>query len=118
MVVVTTAAIAPNSHPFAHGTVCAAALIGSPDVPKFLEDRLRAEAAKQGLKGKQADRYVYGAMNNLGAMKGNQETPKGARMDAKHAKDMKAGTAEQQQPHKSHPGKNLGQFLHPRRSKG
>lgn len=57
-------------------------------MPKFLEDKLRAEARKKGFKGKRADRYVYGGMNNLGAMRGNQETAKGARMEAKHEKDM------------------------------
>ena len=62
-------------------------------MPKFLEDRLRAEAAKQGLKGRRADRYVYGAMNNLGAMRGNQETAKGRRMQAKHRRDVQAGRA-------------------------
>jgi hypothetical protein len=30
-------------------------------MPKFLEDKLKAEAAKKGFKGKRADRYVYGA---------------------------------------------------------
>lgn len=53
-------------------------------MPKFLEDKLKAEAAHKGLKGKRADRYVYGAMNNLGAMRGNKETEKGAEMDRKH----------------------------------
>ncbi len=56
-------------------------------MPKFLENRLRAQAAKEGKTGRAADRYVYGAMNNMGAMHGNQETAKGARMDAKHARD-------------------------------
>ncbi len=32
--------------------------------------------------------YVYGALNNLGAMHGNQETAKGRRMDAKHKRDL------------------------------
>ena len=49
-------------------------------MPKFLEDKLRASVPK----GVDADRYVYGAMNNMGAMHGNKETPKGAEMDAKH----------------------------------
>ena len=33
-------------------------------VPRFLEQKLKAEAAKQGLTGRAADRYTYGAMNN------------------------------------------------------
>jgi len=53
-------------------------------VPKFLEDKLKAAAASKGLKGKRADRYVYGAMNNMGAMRGNKETAKGAAMEEKH----------------------------------
>lgn len=53
-------------------------------MPQFLHDRLAAEAKKQGKKGKAADRYVYGAMNNLGAMHGNQETAKGRAMQRKH----------------------------------
>ncbi len=76
-------------------------------MPKFLEDKLRAEAAAKGKTGRQADRYVFGAMQNMGVMRGNKETAKGARMDAKHAKDMGYGAV--------HPGKNLKGFLHPKR---
>lgn len=57
-------------------------------MPKFLEDKLKAAAQEKGFKGKRADRYVYGAMNNMGAMRGNQETAKGAAMDAKHRRDQ------------------------------
>lgn len=57
-------------------------------MPKFLEDKLKSEAAKKGYSGDKADGYVFGTMNNIGAMKGNKETPKGAAMDAKHSKDM------------------------------
>ena len=53
-------------------------------MPKFIEKRLRAEAAKQGKSGKAADRYVYGAMNNMGAMHGSKETAKGRAMEKKH----------------------------------
>jgi len=60
-------------------------------VPKFLEDKLKAEAQKKGFKGKRADRYVFGAMNNMGAMRGNKETEKGAEMDAKHRRDQEIG---------------------------
>lgn len=58
-------------------------------MPKFLEDRLKAAASKKGYAGKRADAYVYGTMNNMGAMHGSKETAKGAAMDAKHASDMK-----------------------------
>lgn len=57
-------------------------------MPKFLEEKLKQEAAKKGMKGRRADRYVYGAMNNMGAMRGNKETDKGAEMEAKHREDM------------------------------
>ena len=58
-------------------------------MPKFLEDKLKAEAQKKGFRGKRADRYVYGAMNNMGAMRGNRETAKGAAMEEKHRAKMR-----------------------------
>ena len=73
-------------------------------MPKFLEDKLRAEAAAKGKTGRQADRYVYGTMNAMGAMLGNQETAKGAQMEATHEKAA------------GHPHKNLGAFLHPKKA--
>lgn len=60
-------------------------------MPKSLEKRLRAEASKRGKTGRSADRYVYGAMNNMGAMHGSKETAKGKRMAAKHVRDMRSG---------------------------
>lgn len=56
-------------------------------MPAFIEKKLRAEARKKGKTGAAADRYVYGAMNNMGAMSGNKETAKGKRMQAKHNAD-------------------------------
>lgn len=53
-------------------------------MPKFLEENLKSEAAKKGFSGKRADRYVYGAMNNMGVMKGNKVTKKGIAMEKKH----------------------------------
>ena len=58
-------------------------------MPKFLENALKKAAAKKGFTGKRADKYVYGAMNNMGAMRGNQETAKGAAMERKHERDMR-----------------------------
>src|ERR1700687_5808940 len=55
-------------------------------MPKFLEQRLENAAAKRGLTGKAAKHYVFGAMNDLGAMHGNQETAKGREMERKHDK--------------------------------
>ena len=65
-------------------------------MPKFLEDTLKAEAAKKGLTGKRADHYVFGAMNNMGAMKGSQVTAKGEAMQARHDRDETAGVAQDQ----------------------
>lgn len=53
-------------------------------MPAFLEAKLKQSAAKKGFTGKRADRYVYGAMNNIGAMRGSKETAKGKRMQKKH----------------------------------
>lgn len=53
-------------------------------MPAFLEKKLKAEASKKGKTGRAAARYVYGAMNNMGAMHGNKETAKGKRMQKKH----------------------------------
>ena len=53
-------------------------------MPKFLERALRHEARKKGLTGKAADKYTFGAMNNLGAMHGSKETAKGKAMEVKH----------------------------------
>lgn len=58
-------------------------------MPAFLEARLKKAAAAKGFSGEKADRYVYGAMNNMGAMRGNKETPKGKRMEKKHAREVK-----------------------------
>lgn len=57
-------------------------------MPQFLETALRKAAAKKGKTGKAADRYVFGAMNNMGAMRGNKTTRKGMRMESKHKSDM------------------------------
>lgn len=56
-------------------------------MPEFLERRLRAQARKKGFSGERADRYVYGAMNDLGAMHGSKETAKGREMEHKHNED-------------------------------
>ena len=57
-------------------------------MPKFLEDKLKATARRKGFKGRRAARYVYGAMNNMGAMRGNKETAKGKAMEVKHMRDL------------------------------
>lgn len=50
-------------------------------MPDFLERKLRANVPR----GVDPDRYVYGAMNNMGAMRGSKITAKGRRMEKKHA---------------------------------
>ena len=67
-------------------------------MPKFLEAKLKQEYPNN-------PSAVYGTLNSLGAMKGNVETPKGRAMQAKH--DAKVG----------HPNRNLGTFLHPKKSR-
>jgi hypothetical protein len=46
-------------------------------MPKFLEDKLKAEYPNN-------PHAVYGTMNAIGAMRGNKETAKGRRMERKH----------------------------------
>ena len=50
-------------------------------MPKFLEAKLKAEYPGN-------PHAVYGTMNKIGAMHGNQETAKGRQMEAKHERDM------------------------------
>lgn len=58
-------------------------------MPKFLEDKLRAEYGNN-------PKAIYGTMNKLGAMKGNKITAKGERMQAKHDRDLKVGKFKSQ----------------------
>jgi hypothetical protein len=55
-------------------------------MPAFLERKLRANVPR----GVDPDRYVYGAMNNMGAMRGSKITAKGRKMEAKHKKKLRA----------------------------
>jgi hypothetical protein len=48
-------------------------------MPKFLEDKLKKQYPNN-------PHAVFGTMNKLGAMRGNKETAKGKRMQAKHDK--------------------------------
>ena len=66
-------------------------------MPIQLERKLKAEARKKGFKGRRADRYVYGSMNNMGVMHGNKITAKGRAVDKKmkaHRKVHSAMSAE------------------------
>lgn len=72
-------------------------------MPQFLHDALAKEAARQGKTGKAADHYVYGAMNNMGAMHGSKETAKGRAMQRKHdAKPRGRGRASTNVTRKGH----------------
>ena len=54
-----------------------------------MENILGAAADDKGLSGDDKSGYIYGAMNNMGAMKGNKETAKGKAMQTKHDSDTK-----------------------------
>jgi len=54
-------------------------------MPAFLEAKLRKNVPA----GVDPDRYVYGALNNMGAMRGSKITPKGKRMQTKHNQKMR-----------------------------
>ena len=60
-------------------------------MPRFLEDILKREASKKGFSGRRAARYVYGAMNNMGAMRGSKITAKGEKMQEKHDRMVSVG---------------------------
>lgn len=53
-------------------------------MPDFLEQRLAASARKKHFTGRKAKQYIYGAMNDMGAMRGNQITARGRAMERKH----------------------------------
>jgi len=50
-------------------------------VPKFLEDRLKAEYGNN-------PHAIYGTMNKIGAMRGNKITRKGQQMEQKHEEKL------------------------------
>lgn len=66
-------------------------------MPAFLEAALKRQYG-------QASAVPYKVMNALGAMHGHKETAKGHAMEQTHAA-------------KGHPHKNLGKYLHPKKSK-
>jgi hypothetical protein len=64
-------------------------------VPKFMETILSREAEKKGMSGKDKDRYTYGGMNNMGFMRGNKETDRGAAAQRKHDMDTRGGPVDE-----------------------
>lgn len=63
-------------------------------MPDFLERKLKTAARAKGFTGRKAARYVYGAMNNMGAMRGNKITAKGERMQKKHEAKIHRGVTD------------------------
>lgn len=62
-------------------------------MPAFLEKALEKEAVHKGFRGKRAKKYIYGAMNNMGAMHGNKITAHGEAMQRKHDAKMRGRVA-------------------------
>ena len=56
-------------------------------MPKQIEAVIRRSAEKKGLTGRRADAYTYGTLNDIGAVHGNKETAKGAKMEKKYIRD-------------------------------
>jgi hypothetical protein len=52
-------------------------------VPRFLEDKLKAEYGDSSV--------PYKVMNSIGAMRGSKETQKGKQMEIKHQRDIAEG---------------------------
>ena len=77
-------------------------------MPKFLEKKLMAEYGPNSS-------IPYKVMNSIGAMHGNKTTPKGERMQAQH--DAKQRALKSTMPTLGHPHKNLGRYLHPKKSR-
>ena len=77
-------------------------------MPKFLKDILTREYPGN-------PHAVYGTMNKIGAMHGNKVTVKGERMQAQH--DAKQRALKSTMPTLGHPHKNLGRYLHPKKSR-
>lgn len=63
-------------------------------MPVFLENVLKASAHKRGFTGRRAAKYVYGTLNNIGAMHGNKETAKGRAMERKHVAKLHRGVTD------------------------
>lgn len=79
-------------------------------MPKFLETKLKREYGEKSA-------IPYKVMNTLGAMHGNKETAKGARMEQKHEADVKTGKAESMREmrveiHRGPKGKVTGFTVH------
>jgi hypothetical protein len=67
-------------------------------VPEFLEKKLEQSGTRKGLRGARLNKYVFGAMNNMGAVHGNKITAKGRRMEEKHDDDTERKVKFRAQP--------------------
>lgn len=50
-------------------------------MPKRVENKLRKQFSKKGLKGERLDHAVYGTLNKMGLMKGSKITAKGKKAE-------------------------------------
>ena len=58
-------------------------------MPKKIISAIKKGYKGKGLSEKQVNKRVYGALNNMGFMKGSKETRKGQRAERKYTKDHK-----------------------------
>jgi len=73
-------------------------------MPKFLEDKLKKKYGKKS-------KVPYMIMNKIGAMRGNKETAKGARMEQKHEKDIGLGGKKKSQSSKQKKKKTFAEAM-------
>lgn len=52
-------------------------------MPKVIEDKLKKEADKKGMKGDRKLKYVYGTMKNIEKSKGDKKSDKGVKEGSK-----------------------------------
>lgn len=58
-------------------------------MPKNIENKIKSGYKGKGLSEKEINKRVYGALNNMGLMKGSKITKKGQRAEKKYNKDHK-----------------------------
>ena len=56
-------------------------------MPKAIEQKIRAGYKGKGMSEKEVNKRVYGALNNMGFMKGSKVTKKGQKAEAKYKRD-------------------------------
>lgn len=58
-------------------------------MPKKIIAKIKKGYKGKGLSEKEVNKRVYGALNNMGFMKGSKETKKGKKAEAKYSRDHK-----------------------------